>query len=332
MTCQFVLFHFSVNFHVVNDGNVNFSERKKFSSSKLEELKSCVIDLPELKEVNNLCIYATGSYARLEACSHSDLDLFFISDGKFPKIDKTLIDAALIKLSRDQGISDFSGDGKYLEIHEINRITEELGGQSDDYENLFTARLLLILESHPLFNSANYDRFIGKIIDSYYADFEKHESDFKPSFLINDIIRYWKTITLNYENKRIKDDNEAKMRVNNFKLKFSRKLMCFSFIIKLLSIKETVKKGTVLDIVKQTPIERIKSLEGSGVQGLVDRTLEKYDWFLIKTSSKKKDLISWFDKKKNRDESLSKSEEFGELLFELLTKVDKKNHLKYLVI
>ncbi len=311
---------------------MNHLEREKYSKNQIKDLKERIVATPELKIDDNLCVYMTGSYARLEACNHSDLDLFFISDGGFSKIEKTLVDAALIRLSREMKICDFSGDGKYLEIHKLEKMTKELGSQSDDYENFFTARLLLLLESLPLINENLYERVINEIIECYFKDYENHIDNFKPTFLINDIIRYWKTITLNYENKRIENPDDGKMRVSNFKLRFSRKLMCFSFIMKLLSKEEPVNKEDVLEIVKQTPIERMKSLKVFEIDDLIEDVLTCYDWFLSKTSVEKSETMTWLEDQKNRNETLEKSEKFGELLFKVLLKVDRNDYLKYLVI
>jgi len=312
---------------------MKYSERRGFSVKKLERLKSELNLQDDLQNLEDLCIYATGSYARLEACHNSDLDIFFISENKFPKIKKTLIDASLIKLTREMGICEFSGDGRYLEIHEIGKMTKELGGQSDDYENFFTARLLLLLESYPLCNEALYESFVNEVIKSYFKDFEDHESDFKPIFLINDIVRYWKTITLNYENNRINNgDRTGKMQVKNFKLKFSRKLMCFSFIIKLLSLRDSVTKPKVFSIVNMTPIQRLESLEIKDSEELIKELINLYDWFLYHTSGSKDQIITWISSKKNKSEVLAKSNEFGDKLFEILLKSDRKKLLKYLVI
>jgi hypothetical protein len=126
-------------------------QRREFSEKKLGELRGRIAaEAPELKQCPNLCVYATGSFARLDASQHSDLDLFFVSTpGTAPvtRIQQTLINADLIRLCRNLGLPDFSGDALYLQIHQSQELIEELGSQKEDYANLFTARLLLLLES-----------------------------------------------------------------------------------------------------------------------------------------------------------------------------------------
>jgi hypothetical protein len=141
-------------------------ERWRFSEGTLAELRRRIAtEVPELKNCPDLCVYATGSFARRDAWHHSDLDLFFVigPDGPtVPQIRRTLINADLIRLCTAMGLPEFSGDGQYLVIHTLQSLVEELGSQKEDHENFFTARLLLLLESCPLCHDevhSGLDRF-----------------------------------------------------------------------------------------------------------------------------------------------------------------------------
>ena len=70
-------------------------KRRIFAEQRLAELTQQVQEISILKELDNLCIYVTGSFGRLEASEFSDLDLFFIHRGQeqsnaLPKKTKTL--------------------------------------------------------------------------------------------------------------------------------------------------------------------------------------------------------------------------------------------------
>ena len=97
--------------------------------------------------------------------------------------------------------------------------------------------LLLLLESQPVYNEPLYEELLERVIESYYRDYHDHERTFRPIFLINDIIRFWRTLCLNYENRRNRPPEDGreqhKFHLDNFKLKFSRLLTCFSAIILL---------------------------------------------------------------------------------------------------
>jgi hypothetical protein len=171
----------------------DINNKAEYSLDRLEEFKTLLTKSEELKTQTNFCVYTTGSYGRLEASSHSDLDLFFLFDGKvgeLSKISKTLIDADIITACRKMGLPEFSGDGEYLEVHNVENIYSELGSREDDFYNFFTARMLLLLESRPIHNKGFYNKTIETIIDRYYKDFHEHEKNFKPVFIVNDVIDF----------------------------------------------------------------------------------------------------------------------------------------------
>ena len=218
-----------------------FERREAYCKGKLATLREKVSKIDNLSNMPDLCIYVTGSYGRSEASEFSDLDLFFIKNSSYDhpirRTDKILMDADLIRITRDMKLPEFSGYGEYLEIHYICSILKELGSRSDDYDNLFTARLLLILESQPVYNDETYKKIVSSIVGTYFRDYHDHEKSFMPIFLVNDIIRFWKTLCLNYEHKRNRSSdvplkkNDAHLR--NLKLKFSRMLTCYSLIATL---------------------------------------------------------------------------------------------------
>ena len=190
-----------------NDSFPLLASRRHRSYSRLQHLRSKISSLASLTDLPHLCIYVTGSFGRLEASVYSDLDLFFIDNGHtnanpISRIDKTLLDADLIRTVRELVFPDFSNDAEYLSIHYLDDIKRSLGGREDDFQNYFTARMLLLLESRPVHNDEIYRHIIEKIIQSYYRDYHDHVSGFLPVFLINDIIRFWRTLCLNYEHRR----------------------------------------------------------------------------------------------------------------------------------
>ncbi len=314
---------------------------ENYSKLRLQEISNRIKDIPQLKD-NFLCIYTTGSYGRQEASENSDLDLFFLdsNENKFTtNIDKTLINAEVIKICRNMGLPEFSKDGGYLTIHNIGEIKNELGSPNDDYYNYFTARMLLLLESKPIYNKSLHLSCLKQVIKPYYADFHDHSQSFKPIFLTNDIIRFWKTLCLNYEHRRRrkqgeKDDYKNVNHSKNIKLQFSRKLTCFSFILQLASYKGTINEKDILDIALLTPMDRILKLKTNikGIDYNVKKVIDLYNWFLERTQIPSDKMISWISDKNLRNEAFDKSREFGDDLFELLQKVDNQSILKKLLI
>ena len=208
------------------------SEAKSRIQTLRESLETGLSNIPASDDHPTLCIYATGSLARLEANAHSDLDAFFMLSGAeceqpIGRIRDVKILNAVLDSADEANFPDFSNDGQFLRFLHIDDVIRHIGSREDDYLNAFTARMLLLLESTYLYNEASYNKFLGEVIDVYFTDFHNHSGDFRPTFLINDILRFWRTLCINYENSRHwrrEDDGQktSKGHLGNLKLKFSR--------------------------------------------------------------------------------------------------------------
>lgn len=319
--------------------------QKEFSEAKIKALKSSILEIKELKKYKNLCVYVTGSFGRLEATEYSDLDIFFINSQPkskpVSKLSKTLIDADFIRLIEKMGFPPFSNDGQFLEIHSLEDIINDLGSPNDDFNNYFTARLLLLLESSPLYNEAFYDKSISRMIDTYYRDFHRHVKDFLPIFLVNDVIRYWKTLCLNYEHRRKTESNleskKLKTYVKNLKLVFSRKLTCYSFVLQIIANYKELNNEKLLKIVKMTPVERLNNLAlvNNDLSPLIEEILNLYSWFIDLSNQPEEQLFQYIKIESNRDLAFEKGRnEFGKKIFDLIIMLTDKTPeiLKYLVI
>lgn len=323
-------------------GSDLIGERKVWSEGKIEEFRQIVRGLDKVTEHNGLCIYVTGSFGRLEASKYSDLDLFFIkgdgsSSGDMSRIDEILMNAALITACRDIGFPEFSGDGEYLEVHYLSKMLDQLGGRMDDYENLFTARLLLLLESLPIYNEQLYLESLRKITRSYFRDYPDHEDNFRPTFLVNDILRFWKTLCLNYEHSRNRSYNDGtevqKSQLRNLKLKFSRMLTCFSLAIPLPVPRTSIGIDECVQLIQQRPLDRLKQVAtDSGNDALWNTLAEEYSWFLEATGRNRDEVLSWIGSNLNRQDGLERARRFGDTMYELLNAVSKPETMKYLVI
>ena len=178
-------------------------KRRQSADSRLSELQDR-LESAESQLLDRACVYVTGSFGRREASGHSDLDLFIAGrtrhdERALPPLDEILVKADLIKVTRDMGFQDFSGDGEYLVHYSVDKLIHSLGTPEDDAANTFTARLLLLLESRPLLGADVYSDVLSAVVSAYWRDYDDHKNEFLPAFLVNDILRLWRTFCVNYE-------------------------------------------------------------------------------------------------------------------------------------
>lgn len=320
------------------------TERRQQTDKRLAQLRNELeaAGAPGIVE-NRACVYATGSVGRGEMSPKSDLDIFIVRDRSLPKLltnlDEIRLKARLIEVSRKLGFPEFSDDGDYVKAYDVKTdMIEKLGTRSDDYDNVFTARLLLLLESCAVVGDEVYERTISDLIAAYWRDYPQNSESFQPVFLMNDILRFWKTLCLNYE-ERSGGAKTGKRRLLNYKLKHSRLLTCYSAIVYLLSALRS-EHGTISDevarkMVAVSPTQRLVYVgtQHSEVSELVERILESYAHFLDVCDEEKSVLIGKFDDSTFKKERFAEARSFGNDVFNLVMKLGEGSDLlRYLVV
>lgn len=227
-----------------------YAKRKTYSNDRIQELKA---RMESVFSNPNISIFVMGSLARREAGKKSDLDLFVVSKKPVSKLDQIDIFSNLIEINADLGFPPFSNDGQFLVVHQLEEMKMSTGSPEDDYHNLFTARMLMILESEVLYNPKLHEEILSEIISHYLRDRKMHE-DFKPLFLLNDLLRFWRTLCLNYE--VIRHDQDRPWRKKNINLKYSRMITVFSTVSSIISQKK-LNEEDIYKLCANTPFERL---------------------------------------------------------------------------
>ena len=167
-----------------------------------------------------------GSVARQEVTSGSDLDWVLLIDGQSVpehKDQEREIERKLIKLNFIAPGS----SGLFGQMVGSHDLVHNIGGE-DDLNSNTTRRVLLLLESHPVGNREAYDRVRRQIVRRYLDDdrgLTHSGNDVRiPRFLLNDLTRYWRTVTVDFVYKQ-RADNDKKWALRNAKLRMSRKLI-----------------------------------------------------------------------------------------------------------
>jgi predicted nucleotidyltransferase len=310
------------------------SVRKKNSHELIRKVRERFHKSDEFS-LNNMTVFCAGSLARNEVGKNSDLDVFLIKNNNrkiknITRLQEIKLFVELMNINNDLNFPEFSNDGEYLRIHSINEMTEKTGSPKDDYENLFTTRMLLLLESKCICNDKVYNQFMEHIVDNYLRD-SKGKSSFKPLFILNDILRYWRTLCLNYEDKR--SDPNRPWRKKNVSLKFSRMLTVFSTILPLVA--EPIRtKREILELTKHAPLERM----AIGLDALNNRKLNRRFIEFINTYE---EFLSWkefenpelyFKNAENRKRIERKTIRFSSFIYDALTDNNIDPELKRFLI
>ncbi len=244
-------------------------EAKNYTDAKIHLLRS---RLPAIMKSDCVSVVAVGSFGRKEASALSDLDFFFIKDREDYSPDDEV--QAFRGLFEELGIKTPSKDGAFnSEIELCSEMSRNVGGFEDKSEKL-TRRLLFLLEGDWLYNEELFNKALDQLIRHYVREtITEHQLC---RFLLNDLIRYYRTICVDFECKTYEHGKPWGDR--NIKLQFSRKLLYFSGILVVAETAQQnwqAKREILKTYLRLTPLERLKRI--CGIQA--EKALDIYDDF-----------------------------------------------------
>lgn len=236
-------------------------------------------ELAKEKGVKDFCLVVNGSLARKELSASSDFDAFLICRDSLEK-EKAECREFWVELQKLSGLGSPGSTGTFSENDALNiqNIVQDVGGLNDDNIKI-TKRMLFILESMPLGDISVYEELRDRIIERYIS--EKITNHQLGLFLLNDIIRYYRTICVDFEYKTVEAGKNWGLR--NIKLVYSRKLIYFSGVVMCAEMaqKSAKEKRTLCrNMMSLTPVERL--IQVFGVE--IYKPLRIYDEFLGKIS------------------------------------------------
>jgi predicted nucleotidyltransferase len=147
-----------------------------------------------------------GSLAREEWTSKSDLDWTYLIDGG-ANSDHLKISQKIQRLLKEEGYVEPGPTGTFGNMAFSHDVIHQIGGQNDTNRNT-TQRVLLLLESCPIGKRTEaYERVIRGVINRYLEeDVHPLTRDAKryrvPRFLLNDIVRFWRTMAVDFASKQ----------------------------------------------------------------------------------------------------------------------------------
>lgn len=278
----------------------NLFEARKRTEAGLLDRRSELEALPHSAETS---IVLMGSWGRAEVTSESDDDFMILRHGAEGSDVKPMVEDVNQVLDQDP-----SEDGPFAAPVYSDNLVEKIGLDPDDNTNL-TRRMLFLLESVPVTGDATYETVFDEVLSRY---FDKSVKPYRPPrFLLNDVVRYWRTICVDFAGKERKSSEKWGLR--NAKLRASRKVLfaggflpvleCFRF--DLGEMREFLEEQLAMP-----PVDVIaQALLQNGAIDAGSRSLGAYDEFIGRMNEPE---FRGALKKVNRD-NCDSSEAFSEV-------------------
>lgn len=222
---------------------------------------------------DSIIIGVNGSYARREVTKGSDVDLFFLFD-RSELSEVTEKQSAFREKLKAQGFEMPSPGGVFDAPLSVSALSQTIGGQEDNNKQI-TRRMLLLLEGDWIYNDRDFEGTRTRLLQQYVPkDIREHQICL---FLLNDIIRYWRTICVDFEHKVQRENKDRAIRL--IKLRFSRMML---FLAGVLAVSETYllersqKLARLAELLSMPAYQRIQTIVGENATP----ALELYSEFL----------------------------------------------------
>lgn len=189
----------------------NLRRARERTATGLEDRRA---RLASMRHDSDTSVVLMGSWGRAEVTGGSDDDFMVLIDGPDREVEPSIAGVKTV-LDRAPGAQGVFGDPVSCDA-----LVDNVGLDPDINANL-TRRMLFLLESVPGTANDVYSAARERVLRRYLDESTK---DFRPPrLLLNDTIRYWRTVTVDFAARE--QAGSGKWGLQNAKLRTSRKVL-----------------------------------------------------------------------------------------------------------
>ncbi len=206
-------------------GFPNLTAAKALTERRLEDVR---LRLAGTVTDPDVSVALFGSWGRRELTELSDYDWAILVEGAERGSVRPTPELVEKAIEVEEGRP--GNQGVFGSVVFCDHLVERIGLDADDNKNL-TRRMLLLLESVAVANERAHracrERVLGGYLDSSLKDYRP------PRFFLNDLIRYWRTICVDFVGKE-REGVGQKWALRNLKLGTSRKVLFAGGLLPIL--------------------------------------------------------------------------------------------------
>lgn len=282
----------------------NLRRARKLTKDRLAGRRKA---LGNLNSDDDVAVVLMGSWGRAEVTSGSDDDFMLLIRGDarsevHPR--RTDIEAILDRPPGSQGI--------FGEPVSSITIIEHIGLEADSNKNL-SRRMLFLLESVHATRQDIWEDVHAQLLARYLDQSVKPQRP--PRFLLNDVIRYWRTMCVDFAGKE--REGPEKWGLRNAKLRTARKVLFAGGLLPALECRSQTRDETTEFLTsrfRMPPVDRIAmSFIENGPVDQGARALTAYDQFLaiLDTKDKRDELNGLTRETAKRSQVFSEAARLG---------------------
>lgn len=241
----------------------------KLSEELIQEARTFLRQ--ELPEIVALDVLAFGSMARRELTRQSDLDSLVVVHSLPDDVLLTRkVLSAVEQMRKKLALKKAGGTNTFGGVVAATDLTERIGLERDTNQS-HTLRMLILEESVSLLQPTAHDRLVQAILERYLVGYGATPKVGVPRFLLNDVVRFWRTIAVDYQGKWWEEwhkrdaspDTPGKQSIRYVKLRVSRKLVFASTLASLFlpqALGVACTDVFLLEQFKMPPLARLAQL------------------------------------------------------------------------